>query len=363
MLLYGVVFICMIQLVLIFIFIRKKNNASDIKSASSISEDGSRTERDLLRQENAKLKKDNDLLKNYNKLNEEFGNLEYSYNKLKKEYTGLKETNDFLKQQISSLKANISDLENANAQLAGQKEKLLERKRQLEELQTQKDELFAIALHDIKNPASAIRGYVELLESYDLNAQEQQEIMQSLADTSSRIINLAQEMSAVIAKKKPEPVYSFETGSIKKIADSVCTRNLGYSIKKEVKLINQTSPNTPEVTMDVTKIEEVMDNLVNNAVKYAPKGTVVQVKSYFSDSKITVEVADNGVGLSEEDCSHAFEKGVLLTPKPTDNETRSGLGLWIVKKIIEEHGGNVWVKSKLGVGSTFGFELPLRKIS
>ncbi|MDP4175611.1 MAG: ATP-binding protein [Bacteroidota bacterium] len=361
LMLYGFIVICLIQLAVIFYFLKKRleskreNNEheSDIASGKS--------ERERLKIENEKLKKDNDLLKSYNSLVTEFDDLEYSYDKLKKEYTNLKELNDFLRQQVNDLKANINDLQTANAQLAKQKDRLLENKRQLEELQQQKDELFAMAVHDIKNPAAAIRSYVELLDSYDLNAQEQQEVMQSLVNTSSHIINLAQQMSLVVTKKRPDPVYNYEMGSIKKIADIICNRNKGYAVKKEVKLINQTSPNTPETKMDIAKVEEVFDNLINNAIKYAPKGTIVQVKSYFSDSKVTVEVVDNGVGLTDDDCNHVFEKGALLTPKPTDGETRSGLGLWIVKKIIEDHGGHVWVKSKVSVGSTFGFELPIKK--
>lgn len=304
---------------------------------------------------------DEDLVTEYNRLNSEHADLEYSYKRLKKECEALKETNEFLNQQIQMLKSNVTDLEKANSQLAQQKEKLLDSKRQLEELQAQKDELFAIAIHDIKNPAAAIRGYVELLESYDLNAQEQQEVMQSLADTSSHIISLAHQMTLAVIKQKPEPGLKMEVGSLKEIADSVCLRNMGYAINKKVKLINQTSSNTPETAMDVTKIEEVLDNLVNNAIKYAPEGTVVQVRSYFSGTRITVEVIDNGVGLSPEDCKKAFAKGALLTPDSTAGEPRSGLGLWIVKKVIEEHDGIVWLKSKQGVGSTFAFELPIKR--
>ncbi|MEI7811103.1 MAG: ATP-binding protein [Ignavibacteria bacterium] len=330
---------------------------------------GSNAEKDVkivryeskLIKENEELRNENDLLRNYNELNIEFGDLKHTHELLKKEYNSLKETSSFLKNQISGLKLNIVDLENANAQLAIQKEKLLETKRQLEELQIQKDELFAIAVHDIKNPAAAIRSYVELLNSYDLNAQEQQEVMQSLINTSSQIIKLAQQMSMVVAQTKPEPAVKLAVASIKAVADSICNRNMGYALKKNIKLANQTSPNTPETLMDVSKIEEVMDNLVNNAIKYAPKGTVVQVKSFFSGSKITVEVIDSGVGLSPEDCKKAFIKGQLLASEPTDGEVRSGLGLWIAKKIVEDHEGRIWVKSKLGSGSTFGFELPIKK--
>jgi len=72
-------------------------------------------------------------------------------------------------------------------------------------------------------------------------------------------------------------------------------------------------------------------------------------------------VKDTGVGLSGEDLKHSFQKGAVLSAKPTGLEKSSGLGLWIVKKIIEEHNGKVWVESKLGDGSTFAFEIPIEE--
>lgn len=351
---YVLVAVCILQFaVIIFLLLRKG------KLQAPKAYDGDKFA-DLEYSYN-KLKREYDALKNTPSRQEEDPELRNAYERLKREYGTLKETNGFLKQQIAGLKTYISDLETANVQLGQQKEKLLESKRQLEELQRQKDELYAIAIHDIKNPAAAIKGYVELLESYDLNANEQQEIMQSLANTSSRIIDLAQKMSLAVAQQQPEPVVQMDNASLKQITDDICKRNMAYANKKNVKLINNTSPNTPVTKLDPFRIEEAVDNLINNAIKYAPEETVVQVRTYFSDKSITLEVIDNGVGLSETECSQVFEKGALLSPKPTGGETRSGLGLWIVKKIIEEHGGRVWVKSKKGVGSTFGFELPVRQ--
>jgi len=285
----------------------------------------------------------------------------YSYEKLKKEVKGLKDINDFLKIQLKELKAYVNDLEDANVQLVKQKEKLQDGKRQLEDLQKQKDDLFAVAVHDIKNPVSIIKGLIELLTDYDLNAKEQQQVMQSLTETSDRIVNLAQKMSLVCAKSKPEPEIELEPASIKDIIDSVCKRNMAYANNKGVKLINNTSPNLPLLNIDKSKMDEVMDNLINNAIKYGPQGTMVQVKSFFNNTTVTVEVTDTGVGFSDEDMFLVFQKGAMLSSQPTGGETRSGLGLWIVKKIIEEHEGRINLESKKGVGSRFIVELPIKQ--
>lgn len=294
------------------------------------------------------------------KKKEENTDYKYAYDKLKNESKNLFETNGFLKIQIQELKAYVKDLEDANVQLVSQKEKLLDSNRQLADLQKHKDDLFAIAVHDIKNPASIIKGLIDLLTDYDLNAQDQQKIIKSLSETSTRIIDLAQKMSQVCARTKPEPEIILEAASLKEIIDSVYKRNMAYANSKNIKLINNTSLNTPNVMVDKGKMDEVIDNLINNAIKYGPEGTIVQVKSFFNQSKVTVEIIDTGVGFSEEDLKNVFQKGKTLSANPTGGETQSGLGLWIVKKIIEDHGGQISLESKKGKGSRFLFDLPIK---
>jgi signal transduction histidine kinase len=297
-----------------------------------------------------------------NNFQQEINELKKAHKKVLEELKNQYAENEYLQQKIKELTTDVQSLESANLKLVEQKEKLTESKHKLEALQVQKEELFAMAIHDIKNPASAIRGYIELLNSYDLNANEQQDIMTSLVETSESIVQLSQNMCTMIAKNMPEPKYKMQPFSINKIIDDVCIQNGSYAKSKKVTVKNVAASSLPDVCMDAEKIEEVLDNLVNNAIKYAPPETKVEVRSFMKDVNkkyIAVEVKDNGVGLSEEDIKKSFQKGITLTPKPTGLEQSSGLGLWIVKKIIEEHNGRVYVNSKEGVGSTFGFELPI----
>jgi signal transduction histidine kinase len=231
-------------LIITLFLLKNKINSSKFKNSKEYSSINNNKGRSFRTEPADKLIKTNQ--EQTTETEEEFFDYQYAYNNLRKEYERLKDENSFLRNQIDELNSNVKDLENANIQLSKQKERLLDSKRQLEELQAQKEELFTIALHDIKNPASAIKGFVELLEDYDLNANDQQEIMQSLMDTSSKIIELAQQMSVAIARQAPEPAISPEKASIKVITDSVCKRNIAYAKKKGINLINNTSPNTPE---------------------------------------------------------------------------------------------------------------------
>lgn len=280
----------------------------------------------------------------------------------KDELKAKQETITYLQKQLKEVNENIRDLERANVHLVEQKDKLEQSKYKLEALHSQKEEMFAMVIHDIKNPASAIRGYIDLLNSFDLNAAEQQEIMVSLVATSEDIVKMSQDMCTILAKPMPEPSLNFSKHNIQNIIETVVNQNVSYSKTKKVKLIKKNSSTLPELYIDCEKIEEALDNLLNNAIKFAPPDTTVEILSYVKDDKkktVVVAVKDTGVGLSDEDIRRSFQKGSTLSARPTGLEQSSGLGLWIVKKIIEEHGGKVWVESKLGAGSTFAFELPI----
>ncbi len=302
-----------------------------------------------------------ELLKEVFSKSENLNDLNYSNSQLKESVKTLREQNNNLRTQVRELKQHIENLEKANSELLEQKTKLEKSIVLGEELHIKKEKLFATAVHDIKNPAAAIKGYVELLESFDLNAVEQQEIIQYLVDTSARIVDLAQKMSVAIAQSDTNTAPNFESSSLKSIIDSVCYQNIANANRKQIKLINNASPQTPKIEIDKEKMHEAIDNVVNNAIKFSYPNSTVIIKSYFNEKKIFIEVIDNGVGMDSDDLNHLFEKGAQLSSKPTGSEESSGLGLWIVKNIIDEHGGTIIVSSKKNAGSTFKIELPLKR--
>jgi signal transduction histidine kinase len=352
---YGTIILTSLLFILVVVIILRKLN---IKKKSP---ESSRNTINNVSKANFEIAEKNIKKKNIiltNKIDE----LTNTITQLKKEFKKIENYNKSLKEQVQELKSYIINLETANAQLVEQKEKLTESKHKLEELHSQKEKLFATTVHDIKNPAAAIKGYVELLEGYDLNAIEQHEIMQFLVDTSGKILELAQKMSVVIANDVTKPEINFKKSSLKPVIDQVCNQNLALAKRKNIAIINNTSADCPEIPFDEGKIFEVVDNLVSNAIKFSREKSTVQVRSYFNDKKIFVEVIDNGIGLSKEDMPKLFTKGATLSSKPTAGEESSGLGLWIAKNIIEEHNGRLWAQSKKDVGSTFIFELPINRI-
>jgi signal transduction histidine kinase len=118
-------------------------------------------------------------------------------------------------------------------------------------------------------------------------------------------------------------------------------------------------PSFPVVEADVRCIEQVLRNLVENAVKYSPKGGEVVIAGEVKDSKIEVSVSDKGVGIPQEYQDKVFERFYRVDNPLTRSSTGSGLGLSIAKGHVEAHGGEIWLESEVGRGSKFFFTLPL----
>lgn len=283
------------------------------------------------------------------------------YEKLISENAALKAELASMKGQIDAMNQRTTELSKRNKELEEKMDKLSKSKNDLEELSKQKDELFAIVIHDIKNPAALIKNLVDLLRSYDLTANEQQEIIEDIAQTTLKIVKLSQEVTKILTLESGLMKLEFEPAPINVIIEDVVTRNKVAAQKKKMTLFTELPNDLPDVEMDAQKIEEVLDNLISNAIKFTQEEGTVRVKAYKELRDIIVEVSDNGLGLSEDDVAKAFRRGQRLSASPTAGESSTGMGLWIVKKIIDAHNGKVWIKSILGKGSTFAFSLPGRQ--
>lgn len=283
--------------------------------------------------------------------------------------TDLALENANLKEELKALRMQIDRMQEQSRNLVIQNKGLQETinmsnksKHELEELQHQKEDLFAAIVHDIKNPASVIKGLVDLLTNYDSTANDFDDIMKDISASSVRILKLSSEISKIMALEGTELKMHYDTVDINDIAQDVFTRNSYSARNKNLTYECMFDNNLPEVSLDIFRIDEVMDNLISNAIKYTQNGGSILVETTFDKDKnhIVYSVSDTGQGLSEEDIKGTFQKGTTLSSKPTGGESATGLGLWIVKKMIEAHDGYVWVKSKKGEGSTFAFSIPVK---
>jgi len=278
---------------------------------------------------------------------------------LEKENANLKAEIAALRGQIDSLQKRGEELRVRNKELQNQVSKLSKGKEELEELQQQKDELFAMVIHDIKNPVALIKNLVELLRSYDLTATEQQEIIEDIAKTTNRIVSLSNEVTKILALESTNITVNVEKINMNDIVSDVLTRYEKAAAEKHIKIFFKPNDNLPECEIDILKIDDVLDNLISNAIKFTQPEGKVKVNVREENNHIVVEVSDTGQGLTEEDIKKAFKRGAMLSARPTGDENSSGLGLWIVKRLVDIHNGKVWIKSAVGKGSTFAFSVPI----
>ncbi len=279
---------------------------------------------------------------------------------LKRENSDLKAEVDALRAQIDNLNIRSSELSKQNNELKSKTDSLSKFNTELTELQKQKDDLFAMVIHDIKNPAGLVKGLVELLNSYDLSANEQKEIIQDIVTTTSRIVNLSQEVTKILSLESSSLHLNIEEENIEEIVSDIVHRNKINADKKQIVISTDFKP-IEKVPVDAQKVDEIIDNLMSNAIKYSPKGASVLVTIRKDGDYAEISVKDNGLGLSQEDISNAFQRGVKLSATPTANEHSSGFGLWIVKKLTEAHKGKIKITSALGKGSTFTVQFPLKR--
>jgi len=271
-----------------------------------------------------------------------------------------------LKYEINILRKQIDNCNISSLNLRKQN-KLLEQKmvdlkkinENLEEIQKEKNELFAVIIHDIKNPTTIIKSLVELLRTYDNNNSEQQAIIDDLIISTKQVVALSQEISKVLTLEGTVVQMFREFADPGILVTEVVKRNAINMKNKNQTISVDVEDCLPQFRVDVVKICEVFDNMLSNAIKYTQHGGQIGVKCSSVKDMIQFDFSDTGLGMSEEDLKRAFQRGAKLSAKPTGGETSSGLGLWIVKKIVEAHKGKIWIKSSLGVGTVFTIQIPI----
>ena len=150
---------------------------------------------------------------------------------------------------------------------------------------------------------------------------------------------------------KKEPI------SLPQITEKVL-KDPSYS-KKNHEFIMMFPDNFPFVIADRTRIEQVLRNLVDNAVKYSDENTQITIKGEVTPEEIIISVADQGIGISDEHLNQLFEKFFRVTNNKEQHQEGMGLGLPLARQIVINHGGRIWAKSKLNYGTTLYFTLPV----
>ena len=248
--------------------------------------------------------------------------------------------------------------------MSSQLQAVNERLRQANQFKTR---FLATAAHDLKNPLGGILLMADRIR-VEAEALGPESVVQAQA---GRIHEMVQKMIQIInsvldaaVQELGEVNLSFEMTNLGDLVHRIVQENGTYADSKNIRLTYvETLAAECWGMLDQLRMSQAMDNLVNNAIKYSPYGSVIRVELGLriveGQDRVHVEVRDQGPGLTEEDLAQAFGSFQRLSAQPTGGEYSTGLGLSIVKQMVELHGGWVWVESEPGQGAAFIVEIPL----
>jgi PAS domain S-box-containing protein len=229
----------------------------------------------------------------------------------------------------------------------------------LREMENLRETFLSMLGHELQTPLSIIKGYTSTLARSDgnWNPETLHKSLQVIEAESDRLINLtnklllASRITAGMSVVNKEPVQlSSLTGKVVRRLQVLAS---GHSFQVEFE------PDFPPVSADPALLEEVLTNLVENAIKYSPGGGKISITGKSTLREVSVTVADEGIGISKEDMEHIFKRFQRTDRSLVRRVKGIGLGLYICKSVIEAHGGSIGVTSEAGKGSQFTFTLPL----
>lgn len=228
-----------------------------------------------------------------------------------------------------------------------------------------KSEFLGIAAHDLKNPLQSIMGFAQLLQEKSGTPRLVQEYSAVIESSSNRMLGIITDLLLTVQTDTTELELHLEEINLGELLHFVVQNNFSQAERKQQTFITDIAPDC-YTHIDSHRMKEVLDNLVSNAVKYSPRGKKITVSCQRlslsqepSANRVQLSVKDDGLGMTAEDLEKVFGKFQRLSARPTGGESSTGLGLSIVKQLVELHGGKVWAESAgKDKGTTFFVELP-----
>lgn len=232
--------------------------------------------------------------------------------------------------------------------------------RALREANDVKERFLRAAAHDLRNPAGVVRSLAELLLEGEVGplAEEQTDFVRRIARQAQGLLDLLQDLVDVSALKAGGLALRAKVQDPRQLLRDAFETAETAAAAKHIDLVWSVPEELPAVSFDSRRMEEALGNLLSNAIKFCSPGARVTLTAASDAHSVVLAVEDSGPGISEQEQTKLFEPFVRLSNRPTANEPSTGLGLSIVKEILERHGGAIEVESRVGVGSTFRLRLP-----
>jgi signal transduction histidine kinase len=241
-------------------------------------------------------------------------------------------------------------------------QKLLESNKKLHSLNDEKNNLLGIAAHDLRNPLSAMVSFSELLlNNDDYNREDVRRLLKLINQGSKNSLNLLNDLLDVSRIEAGTVNLKFQPQEYIEFTQNCILVNQIIADKKKINILLETNLAEMTIEFDPVYMEEVLNNLVSNAIKYSYEKSTIKVKVSQVDSRVLTEVIDNGVGIPEKEIDKVFNPFQKSSARPTSGEPSTGLGLAIVKKIVDLHSGQTGIQSILHEGTNAYFFLPKKQ--
>jgi signal transduction histidine kinase/CheY-like chemotaxis protein len=227
----------------------------------------------------------------------------------------------------------------------------------LKELDRMKSEFVSTVSHDLRSPLTSVKGFADLLPAVGPLNEQQMYFLEKIrggVDTVTEMIGDLLDLGRIEAEVRMD----MERCDLETIVQKVVAGQENHAELKKQVLQVQIAPDLPQVLVNPLRLNQALSNLVSNAIKYTPEGGHISVAICMEDGQVAVKIEDDGIGISQEDLPHIFDKFYRVDRPETEGIVGSGLGLSIVKTIIEKHQGRIWVTSKVGEGTAFTVVLP-----
>lgn len=260
-------------------------------------------------------------------------------------------------QEVKDLNANLEQ------RISSATKELRASNAQLQRLDESKDEFISMASHQLRTPLTSIKGYVSMLIEGDVGkvTDEQKQLLNEVFVSSERMVRLIGDFLNVsrlqtgrfFIEKRPVDLALLVQREIDSLAQNATTRGVKFAYKKPRKF--------PLIEIDENKIQQVIMNFADNAIYYSKDGSEITVTLKQLTDFIEFKVIDTGIGVPEDEQTHLFNKFFRATNARRARPDGTGVGLFLAKKVVGDHGGEIIFESKEGEGSTFGFRLPLPK--
>lgn len=245
-----------------------------------------------------------------------------------------------------------------NNEMAVLHRELTQKTRALEAARELNNQFLGMAAHDLRNPLHVIGGMsTVLLRSRNVSDMERK-LLQSIVDSSGFMRRLVDDLLQVSELDAGVLRLSLAPVAIHELVRERVELQRPMANEKHISVVTRFLEPLPTVNADRMRLAQVIDNLVSNAIKYSEPATTVTVTARASRGVLRVSVGDQGQGIAPSDLGKLFQPFGVTSTRATGGEKSTGLGLLIVKRIAEAHGGSVRVRSRVGVGTTFHLLLP-----